>query len=277
MIPQKLYKYKPIDNRNIQNLVNEIIWIPKPARFNDPFDCNRKLHGKTDYFKSRDLYLDAIGINEENAKKFSSLLNYFDSCKNTEDAIQEIEKELEMAGDSIRMKFDKHEHATNALRENMGVLSLAKKNNNILMWSHYADSHKGMCLEFSTEASHYGCKNTLKNKEFTNKVDYSDNYPSIAEMKIFDQTQSSMRQHLFLQKATCWGYEEEWRLLRQGGDSAIAYPGKLTGIIFGAMADPTMVEEVKDATIHYKSKPLFYYSKMKKDQFGLDIIPESML
>ena len=30
-----------------------------------------------------------------------------------------------------------------------GVLSLSAKNSNILMWSHYADSHKGVCIEYT--------------------------------------------------------------------------------------------------------------------------------
>ena len=29
-----------------------------------------------------------------------------------------------------------------------GILSLCAKNDDILMWSHYASSHRGICLEF---------------------------------------------------------------------------------------------------------------------------------
>ncbi|MBK7525892.1 MAG: DUF2971 domain-containing protein [Saprospiraceae bacterium] len=31
-----------------------------------------------------------------------------------------------------------------------GVCSFTTNNNNILMWSHYANNHKGICLEFIT-------------------------------------------------------------------------------------------------------------------------------
>ena len=278
MTPEKLYKYKSPEYRNIQNLRDKKIWVPKPANFNDPFDCNRKLHGKEKYFESLGLYLNAISLRKKTARKHIWISEILKKNPSDKAAIREIEKVLEVHNDgkSIRMKFDKYEQEINDLRKNMGVLSLAEKNDNLLMWAHYADSHKGMCLEFSTELSHNGAENRLKDKEFTNKVDYNDNYPSIAEMKIFDQPQSSMQKHLFLQKATCWEYEEEWRLLMEDGGRAVTYPGKLTGIIFGAKADQKMVEEVKNATEDYKDTPRFYYSKMKKDQFGLDIIPESM-
>lgn len=33
--------------------------------------------------------------------------------------------------------------------EQMGIISFSQRKNNLLQWSHYADEHKGMCIEFS--------------------------------------------------------------------------------------------------------------------------------
>ena len=38
--------------------------------------------------------------------------------------------------------------------EKLGILSLASSNKNLLMWSHYASEHKGMCLEFNASRRH---------------------------------------------------------------------------------------------------------------------------
>ncbi len=37
--------------------------------------------------------------------------------------------------------------------EKLGILSLASSNNNLLMWSHYASEHKGMCLGFERNSN----------------------------------------------------------------------------------------------------------------------------
>ena len=43
--------------------------------------------------------------------------------------------------------------------------------NNILMWSHYADNHKGICLEFDTSIRLFGT---------AREVDYRETYPLLS-------------------------------------------------------------------------------------------------
>jgi len=38
-----------------------------------------------------------------------------------------------------------------SINEEFGIFSLSKSKNNLLMWSHYADSHKGYCIGFDHE------------------------------------------------------------------------------------------------------------------------------
>src|SRR4051812_2237604 len=58
MEPRHLYKYQTINSQNIENLKNEVIWLPKPSKFNDPFDCRIKFSGKNQYFESLPIYLN---------------------------------------------------------------------------------------------------------------------------------------------------------------------------------------------------------------------------
>ena len=41
------------------------------------------------------------------------------------------------------------------LINNIGIFSLSKVPDNILMWSHYADSHKGIVLEFDSNHAYF--------------------------------------------------------------------------------------------------------------------------
>lgn len=52
---------------------------------------------------------------------------------------------------------------------NYGVACFSRSHDNILMWSHYADGHSGICVEFeSDECPILNC---------VRKVDYSENCP----------------------------------------------------------------------------------------------------
>jgi hypothetical protein len=70
------------------------------------------------------------------------------------------------------------------------------------MWSHYTESHKGLCLEFCT-----------RNAVFATayQVAYSKAYP------VFDVTSSDTESNLLplLAKSASWAYEEEYRLISQ--------------------------------------------------------------
>lgn len=48
-IPQKLYKYQPLSERNIDSLKNNKLWFSNAQNLNDPFDC------KATYFNNEEL------------------------------------------------------------------------------------------------------------------------------------------------------------------------------------------------------------------------------
>ena len=84
-----------------------------------------------------------------------------------------------------------------------GVMSFTESVGNFLMWSHYADEHRGMVIEFDPKHAFFS---KLK------KVNYSNdrfNGPSIA----FSGDRAYIRNKIFLEKSTQWEYEEEWRII----------------------------------------------------------------
>ncbi len=76
------------------------------------------------------------------------------------------------------------------------------------MWSHYAEKHTGLCVEFSRS----GYLN------FTLQVQYTQEYPSLDYFRAMDDMRGPLEaryviDRLYLSKANDWGYEKEWRLL----------------------------------------------------------------
>lgn len=79
---------------------------------------------------------------------------------------------------------------------NKGVLSLSSVNNDLLLWSHYGTSHRGVCFELETEID-----NTLKT---ACEIKYEEKMP------LWDQNNPDKA---LLTKAVAWKYESEYRVL----------------------------------------------------------------
>jgi Protein of unknown function (DUF2971) len=106
------------------------------------------------------------------------------------------------------------------VRKQFGVLSLSFKNDSILMWSSYAEGHKGFCLKFRThelrgrpyfafEESNFVDTETTNIKCFPiNKVDYDSKMPEpIRDFQVDEMDRFLLTKH------TDWKYQEECRVV----------------------------------------------------------------
>ncbi len=107
----------------------------------------------------------------------------------------------------------------------MGVLSLSEINNNILMWSHYSESHTGFCIEFERTDS-----NELGNWEHCAPIIYDQTLPIYNPV---DLEKKETVTQILLTKSDLWSYEKEWRIIAKKGNQTHPLPGNITGIIFG--------------------------------------------
>jgi Protein of unknown function (DUF2971) len=104
-------------------------------------------------------------------------------------------------------------------RDTYRVASLSADPTNFLMWSHYADGHKGIVIEVEVRESH---------PDLT-KVLYSP-FSSLFTDKL--QTKEDMR-HLFNSKGNEWAYEQEYRLVTE--NNYFALPEPVSRVLLGPM------------------------------------------
>jgi Protein of unknown function (DUF2971) len=113
-------------------LVHGQIRFSSPEWFNDPFDCRLPPVIKgTEAEKRRwleDSYVPTI----------------YPSLSFAERA-QAVQKLMPEVNDLLKQHV---EYTQRKLIPNSGVLSLSEIPDDILIWSHYADSHRGVCLKF---------------------------------------------------------------------------------------------------------------------------------
>jgi hypothetical protein len=146
-----------------------------------------------------------------------------------------------------------------------GVLSLAARWDNPLMWSHYAEEHRGICIEFDTrdhrcerlEPIAYGYTRYLLVSDLR---DWLIGGSRAAEDKI-------ARQFLFA-KASQWRHEREWRAIssQSGVDGA---PFKITAVHFGLRCDQSIKTAVVRMLVDSRDKIQFYGVWSKGDGFEL--------
>lgn len=86
-------------------------------------------------------------------------------------------------------------------KNDIHICSLSKAHKNILMWSHYADSHKGCCIELEV-SSKTGIIET--DVRYVDKIwlEYGNDYKKAAYS-------------VLSRKLKCWDYEEEVRILKE--------------------------------------------------------------
>lgn len=128
-----------------------------------------------------------------------------------------------------------------------GIICLSETWKEPLMWGHYADAHKGVCLGFQVRAGHYA------------KIDYRAARPKLSDFgknSIFELTDEDIAQ-IACRKFNHWSYEREWRrIVDRGpadfvdGNHYLPFDGSmvLKTILFGSRAQISNGQIEKIAT-----------------------------
>lgn len=253
-----LYKYRPINKTTITLLANSTLYFSSPSIFNDPFDCNISVH----YY----------------AKNKTDLRDWLQNNEGT----NEIAKQVSLMPDGL---VDLKLHQIDNDSFNFKILCFSKSRENILLWSHYSDEHKGICLQFDVSNNNNKFYMSFSPESFNNipkeaanivpveKVDYTNDRPKPFNGFI---EEASGYYRFFLAKSICWEYEEEYRILMPTQalktNPVIFNKDILTGIIFGTRTPK------EDKELIYKiTKPIYpnlnyYQALINPHKYTLDII-----
>lgn len=220
-LPTKLYKYQPFSVQTLTNLKARTLWFAAPEDFNDPFDCARAL--ADDSFNAgvaRRTLQRWIGEGDEEARV---QLGAFDTNPLR---AKEIMEEFE-AGIRQKLLQGSHEYL-----RNRGVACLSARAEDVLLWSHYADGHRGFCLEFSTAREPFSRALPCEYRSEAARID-------VAGVLTRSITSSHIVERVMLTKFEAWAYEQEWRILHNQQRIRYTYDWRdLTGVYFGtAMSD----------------------------------------
>lgn len=259
-VPERLYKYRFCDTHNyfLKLLKENSFFFSSPKHFNDPFDCRvypdygggSKSEIMERYLKHVKFSHPELGLGEQ--KKIAKL-NYKNNIS--------IIRSPELAAIRLNDQID----------NGYGIFSLCEQPDNLLMWAHYSDCHKGFCIEFDAQKLAKICENYIMVGDLilVKRVNYLRNYPLINPYKheIDDPT--------FIEcittKSLDWSYEKEWRLIyTKHPDESLEFPPNIiTSIYFGVNSPTKTIGVVKEQFSDRNCTPKFYKARLNHREFGI--------
>ena len=209
-----LYKYLPFDSGSLKVISEGTLKYTCPLDFNDPFDCLPS-YDEWEVKNIEKVRPDLIR-RAADARGFSPAQRIQNKRK--------FAKNFERAMNSDAM--------VKGLARSLGVLSLSRNPYNILMWSHYADHHRGFLVEFGIYPD--APESELK-MLVPQKVVYSEDRPVVSFRDGFNL------EKYFLTKSLDWSYEEEERVLLTDEGPGIHYYSRqlfLSRVVAGSRIKP---------------------------------------
>ncbi|WP_163401536.1 DUF2971 domain-containing protein [Flavobacterium fluviatile] len=212
---KSVYKYHRINKFLYDLLINNEIWFSDPYSFNDPFDCNLTIDGNN---------------TPEQIKNYFKIANW-NKSRDIDETIQQLIATNFQDQEAFQKKINS---ISKQVIGKLGLTCFTQTKDNLLMWAHYTEDHKGICLEFDHS----------KDLEFFRpfkKVEYDKVYPTY---NYYNDKKNVVGQ-LMLHKSDHWKYEKEVRLIKKKTGLYTFKPECLTGIYFGVRTPNEQIKTIK--------------------------------
>lgn len=254
-LPRCFYKYRPIPivsdvegRKRLEDLLlHNGLWMADIATFNDPFEGSAAYempYTGPELRKKWEQKYRELGYSSADAR----------AMVKSED-VAHPERLLTRAEDARKRAMSK-----------MGMCALSTNPSSPLLWAHYADSHKGLCVQLLPVAD----LRTL----LAQKIEYSDTYPVLADIM---EPASDRNVLPMLRKSLDWAYEEEWRLVNLGQVNYLqrVKPDAIGAVILGMRmsdADRSYVLDLMDQREQrYGVRPIVFQAERHPRRYRIRV------
>lgn len=258
MMPNKLFRFRTFNKDTFDAFRSGMIYAVTADKFNDPYDtlprydieeikkgvsaimsC-KTLEWLKDWFEKGNDFSEQFKqyFSDEMIEAFRTKILSIENVKNYESRVEECKREIMS---SIEIFFPVISETSKKFST---TACFCEEVQNILMWSHYAGSHKGFALEYNFRPmlekpiKNVGLFPVIYREE---RLDVSS-YIGWAYLQIMGlrtknpDTFASIK--AILHKSSVWSYEKEWRLIDFSpreitDDRASAIPYEPVAIYYG--------------------------------------------
>ncbi|EPC00370.1 hypothetical protein L861_13940 [Litchfieldella anticariensis FP35 = DSM 16096] len=277
-LPDRLYKYRSFGNLTIDMLVSDKLYFADPSTFNDPFDSKPCVNADISIQKLEGILRQLVEHRTKERMTAAAKSIKYRGPKTIEHITKHSRLEAERLINNIRYLATDPDYLIDdpelylltlsvedeLLRQfNRGIVSLAERSDCPLMWSHYGDQHKGICVGYSIQPD---------TSDQVHKVEYGGSRlieaSTISAMLDDDyKARAYVDKAALLRKSPEWNYEREWRLIGTQGlqDS----PLELEEVIFGMRCEPTIMYSVIKMLSGRQKDVHFYEMRPKRGSFEI--------
>ena len=242
--PVSLYKYYGCKERHLDMVRSNKMWYAAPCSFNDVFDCDISVHEDKVFQSVMQTYPDPRGI-RKGSKKWVELSGL-------------VHRELR----KLQQVFDGY-------KTNMGIACFSESDDSLLMWAHYADNHRGMCVEYELPK----IASLLKFSPVP--IIYATERVSFDSLTLenprYDATNVFIKS--ITTKSPEWAYEKEWRIIRDNVACGDKWDEEKKGALLDTVSPRSIslgcaVEhDFEDAVKEYCTTYKISLYKMEKDPY----------
>lgn len=195
-IPNSLFKYTSM--KHVKSiLLDDLMYLPRVYELNDPYEG--------------ELLYDSEKIKKTYRKQN---LEYLKSELLKNDSFRAMDSEtLDLILETIidARAPNSIEQLKEYIEDGVSVLCFSKTNKINSLWAHYADNHRGICIEYNIQKS-----NIQFIKDYCFKIEYVELSDATNEIKNYfvdNYVDLNLMIKPLLKKSKDWSYEEEWRII----------------------------------------------------------------
>jgi hypothetical protein len=200
-------------------LLDRTIYCSDPATFNDPWDC--KPHFNTEVLDNPVEHERHVQWAVDVCRRHNNSI----SPQNIDRMKAQLQVDRQLLAKTLQ---ELSQEMWAAISTRYRVYCLGPDAGSLLMWAHYADNHKGICLEFSTRNNVMCCPL---------RVEYPRQFPVV---RAYSAVDAENLQPL-LTKADVWTYEHEYRLIAQERGNATCHGTLMTDNNFLKLPENTLL------------------------------------
>lgn len=253
--PAFLCRYRSLSGTGAEWVRDSILhskhYFANPLSFNDPFDCRP--------------YFALTGTRAQQLKYFERVVGHNMPELGREARRTEARRRASDPAYDLRLpknmaEFKQMYHETVTSR--LGILCLSEVRDNILMWAHYADAHRGCCLVFDSAEPFFATAQPVR---------YKNSRPSVNPLV---NTDEEMLDNAMYTKSDHWNYEKEWRILQyKKGAGVYKVPTTaLKQVILGAQISEPHKTQIREWICQSSANIILSKATLSPTSFALKIV-----
>jgi len=261
MSNQFLYKFRDWSNPIHRKwLTDKQVYFASPSQFNDPFDCTINYrYDLLTYEEKLEKYIENIKIekpflpNEEVRTEATKWMK--EGLLETDAALENNKKII-----------------SELVYSKVGVFSLTKTKDPILLWSHYADSHRGYCIGYDVDLLRADFMNKYSNSQkvfYELNVQYEKEYPKIIPRR--NMSEADFVSIPLKTKSDFWCYEQEFRFIILGASRELTEvpPEAIIEVTMGCNISDKHQIEIGEYVIRNLPQTALFIAKMDNESYRL--------